>query len=77
VCFIIHTDTYEGNPYGEHTLASFVSANQIVKEILNTLIEHLFTDKDYKEHGDTNHTIVLIKSTANKNNHKHLNEKLP
>jgi len=72
-CFIMHADAHEGNPYDGHTLTKALdSANQTAKEILNTGIDYLFTDKGYKGHGYTGDTTVLIETSANKKKHTKL-----
>ena len=72
-CFIIHADAHEGNPYDGHTLSDALdTANQTVKEMLNTGINYLFTDKGYKGHGYTGETTVLIETSSNKKKHKQL-----
>ena len=72
-CFIIHADAHEQNLYDGHTLTQALdSANQTAKEILNTGIDYLFTDKGYKGHGYTGDTTVLIETSVNKKKHKKL-----
>jgi IS5 family transposase len=72
-CFILHAEAYEDNPYDGHTLPQMVEAtNESLKELIDSYLKFLMTDRGYKGHGYEGETTVLIENKTNRKKYKFL-----